>query len=72
MIVTFYQWGSFYNTKNSLLWNDDNPHETVKSNYQHHFSMNMYDQLVGLYIFPTSGKWLLDGNFLQHQLLVLC
>ena len=44
------------NTRNSHLWDRDNPHRTVKSNYQHRFSINVWcgvigDQLIGLYIF---------------------
>jgi len=45
------------NTRNSHLWDRDNPLGTVASNYQHHFSVNVWcgvigDQLTGLYIFP--------------------
>jgi hypothetical protein len=45
------------NTRKSHLWDCDNPHETVKSNYQHRFSVNVCcvvigDRLIDLYIFP--------------------
>jgi hypothetical protein len=45
------------NTRNSHLCDRDNPHETVKSNYQHRFSVNVWcgvsgDQLIGPYSFP--------------------
>jgi len=45
------------NTINSHLWDRDNPHGTVESNYQHCFSGNMWrgvigDQLICPYIFP--------------------
>jgi len=44
-------------TRNSHLWDRDNPHGTVESNYQHRFSVNVWcgvigDQLTGPYIFP--------------------
>jgi hypothetical protein len=29
------------NERNSHLWDRDNPHGTVESNYQHHFSINV-------------------------------
>ena len=45
------------NTINSHLWDLDNPHGTVESNYQHRFSVNVWcgvigDQLTGPYILP--------------------
>ena len=45
------------NPISSHLWNLDNRHGTVESNYQHHFSVNVWcgvigDQLIGPYIFP--------------------
>ena len=45
------------NTRNSHLWDHDNPHGTVKSYYEHRFSVNVWcavtgDQLTGSYIFP--------------------
>jgi len=50
-------------TRNTHLWDHDNPHGTVKSNYQHCFSVNVWcgvigDQLIGPYIFPQR----LTGN----------
>jgi hypothetical protein len=46
-----------YNTRNSRLWDHNNPHLTVESNYQHRFSINAWcgvtaDQLSAPYIFP--------------------
>jgi len=43
-------------TRNSHLWDRDNPHGTVESNYQHRFSVNVWcgvisDQFIGPYIF---------------------
>ena len=40
-------------TRNSQLWDRDNPHGTDESNYQHHFSINVWcgvigDQLIAL------------------------
>ena len=45
------------NTRNSHLWDHDNPHGTVERNYQHLFALNVWcgvtgDQLIGLYILP--------------------
>jgi sarcosine oxidase delta subunit len=45
------------NTRNAHLWDRDNSHGTVKSNYQHRSSVNIWcavigDQLIGPYIFP--------------------
>ena len=57
------------NTRNSHLWDRDNPHGNVESNYQHHFSAIMWcgvtrDQLVGPYIFSvTSDRWYLRQSF---------
>jgi hypothetical protein len=43
-------------TRNSHLWDRDNPHGTVESNYQHRFSVKVScgvigDQLIGPNIF---------------------
>jgi hypothetical protein len=51
------------NTRNSHLWDCDNPHGTVESNYQHLFAVNVWcgvigDQLIGPYILPRR----LTGN----------
>jgi len=45
------------NTRNSRLWDRGIPQGTVESNYQHHFSVNVWcvvtgDQLIDPYIFP--------------------
>jgi len=64
------------NTKNSHLWDRENPHGTVESNYQHRFSVNVWcgvigDQLIGPYIFPhllTGGIYV---SFLQSELPAL-
>jgi len=57
-------------TRNSHLWDHDNPHGTVKSNYQHRFSMNLIcgvigEQLTGLYIFPQHLTGDIYANFLK-------
>ena len=56
------------NTRNSHLWDRDNPHGTLESNYQHRFSVNVWcgvlgDQLIAPYIFPQRLTW-----YLQHLL----
>jgi hypothetical protein len=35
------------NTRNTHLWDHDNPHETVKSNHQQHFSGNVWCGDIG-------------------------
>ena len=45
---------SVNNTRNSHLWDRDNPHGTVEINYQHRFCVNVWrgvtgDQLTGPY-----------------------
>ena len=58
------------NIRNSHLWDRDNPHETVKSNYQHLFAINVWcgvigDQLIGLYILPQCRTGDIYANYLQ-------
>ena len=60
------------NTRNSHLWDRDNPHGTVENNYQHRFSLNVWcdvtgDQLIGPYIFPQHLTALLENVPLQTQ-----
>jgi len=57
------------NTNNSHLWDRDNPHGTVESNYQHRFSVNVWrsvigGQLIGPYIFPQRLSGEIYSNFL--------
>ena len=64
------------NTRNSHLWDRDNPHGTVESNYQHRFSVNVKcgvicDQLIGPYIFPQRLTGDIYANFLQDELPAL-
>ena len=45
------------NTRNSHLWDRDNPHGIVESNYQQLFAVNVWcdvtgEQIIGPYIFP--------------------
>jgi len=54
----------------------DNPHGTFESNYQHHFSMNMWcgvtgDRLNGPYIFPQHLTGDIYTNILQEELPAL-
>jgi len=44
-------------TRNSHLWDRDNPHETVESNYPHSFSLNMWCGVIGdqLSKYPNNG-----------------
>jgi hypothetical protein len=64
------------NIRNSNLWDRDNPHGTVESNYQHHFSINVWcgvigDQLIGLYLFPQCLRGDIYTNLLQDELPAL-
>ena len=64
------------NTRNSHLWDRDNPHRTVESNYQHRFSVNVWcgvigDQLIGPCIFPQRLTGDIYANFLQEELPAL-
>jgi len=66
----------FNNTRNSHLWDHDNPHGTVESNYQHRFSVNVWcavigDQLTGPYIFPQRLTGDIYANCLQDELPAL-
>ena len=64
------------NTRNSHLWDRDNPHGTVESNYQHRFYVNVWcgvigDQLIGLHIFPQRLTGDIYANVLQDELPAL-
>jgi hypothetical protein len=61
------------NTRNSHRWSHDNPHGTVKTNFEHHFSIEVRcgtidDLLIGLVILDDriTGQNYLD--FLQNGL----
>jgi len=64
------------NTRNSHLWDRDNHHGTVESDYQHRFSVNVWcgvtgDQLIGPYIFPQRLTGDIYANLLQAELLAI-
>jgi hypothetical protein len=59
------------NTRNSHLWGRDNPHGTVKSNYQHRFSVNVWCGLIGPYIFPQRLTAAIYANSLRGELPAL-
>ena len=61
------------NTRNIHLWDRDNPHGIVESNYQHRFSVNVWcgvigDQLMGPYVFPQRLTDDIYANILQDEL----
>jgi hypothetical protein len=63
-------------TRNSHLCYRDNPHGTLKNNYQHRFAANVWcgiigDQLIGPYIFPQRLTGDIYANFLQDDLSAL-
>jgi len=60
-------------TRNFYLWDRDNPHGTVESNYQHLFAVNVWcgvigDQLTGPYIFLQRLTGHVYANLLQDEL----
>jgi hypothetical protein len=64
------------NTRNSHVRHSDNPHETVESNYQHCFSVNVWcgiigDQLIGPYVIVQHLTGDIYANFLQDKLPAL-
>jgi hypothetical protein len=64
------------NTRNSRLWDRDNPLGTVGSNHQRQFSVNMScgvigDQLIGPYIFPRRLTGDIYASLLQDELSAL-
>jgi hypothetical protein len=63
-------------TRNSHLWDHDNPHGTFESNLKHLFAINMWcgvtgDQITGPYIFPQCLTGDIYANFLQDELPTL-
>jgi len=64
------------NTRNSHLWDRDNRHGTVESNYQHRFSVSVWcgvigDQMIGPYIFPQRVTGDIYASVLQDELPAL-
>jgi len=60
-------------TRNSHLWDRDNSHWTVETNYQHRFSVNVWcdvigDQLIVPYIFLYRLTGEIYANVLQDEL----
>jgi len=60
-------------TMGSTIQDRDNAQGIVESNYQHHFSVNVWcgvigDQLFGPYIFPQRLTGDIDANVLQDEL----
>jgi len=58
-------------TRNSHLWDRDNPHGTVESNFQHLFAINVWCGVIGPYIFPQRLTGDIYANFLQDELPAL-
>jgi hypothetical protein len=57
-------------TSNSHLWDHDNPHGTVESNFQHLLAINVLFGVIGPYIFPClTGD--IYTNSLQDELPTL-
>jgi hypothetical protein len=64
------------NTRNSHVWDRDNPHGTDERKYQHRFSVNMWcgvigEQLIGPYFSEQSLTGDIYANFLQDELPAL-
>ena len=74
-IVAHFTCDGVNNTRNSHLWDHDNPHGTVESNYQHLFAVNVWcgvigdqfigDQFIGPYIFLQQLTGDIYANVLQ-------
>ena len=58
-------------TRNSHLWDRDNPHGTVGSNFQHLFAINVWCGVIGPYIFPQCLTGDIYASFLQDELPAL-
>jgi len=61
------------NTHNSHVWADENPHATVESNFQLHFTVNVWcavldDQLIGPFILEDHLTGEAYLRFLQEEL----
>jgi len=53
---------------NNTIWGRDNPHETIESNYQHRFSVNVWCgviDVIGPYIFPQRLTGAIYANSLR-------
>ena len=55
-------------TRNSHVWDRDNPHRTVKSNFQHLFTINVWCGVVDPYIFLQRLTGDIYANILQDEL----
>ena len=71
--MTYFTRDGGNNTRNSHLWDSDNPHGTVESSYQHLFAVEVWcsvvgDQLIGPYVLPPRDIYV---NFLQYELPAL-
>jgi hypothetical protein len=68
-----FTWDGINNTRNSHVWAKLNPHPTIETNFQHHFSINLWcgvlhDQLIGPFISPGRLTGAVYLQFLQEQL----
>jgi len=71
-VATYFTHDAFNNTRNSHLWDRDNPHGTVESNYQHLFDLNVWcgvigDKLIGSYVFPQRLTGDIYANIFQKN-----
>jgi len=70
-VVAHFTRDGFNNTRNSHLWDRDNPHGTVESNYQHLFAINVWcgvigDQLIGPYIYRNIWQVIFTPTFCKR------
>ena len=52
------------NTHNSHVWADENPHVTVESNFQQHFSVNVWCAVLDDQL---SGPFILEGRLYKRR-----
>lgn len=62
-----------FNSRNSHIWDDENPHAVVQKGYQQRFSVNIWagivgDRLIGPYLLPQRLTGAIYLNFLRHVL----
>ena len=65
-----------YNSHNSHVWSDENPHATVMTNHQRRFAVNIWagivgDYLLGPYMLPPRLRWPMYRLFLEVHLPML-
>lgn len=63
----------YFNSRNSHIWDEGNPHAIAIHRDQHHFSINIWcgivdEHIIGPYLLPPRLDGHVYGQFLQHVL----